>query len=122
MSLAAVVSRLSGRSPSPRIYGINKVPALPEYPYSVASVVRVDVGGYTLSEHGTRGWRIVVSSFGRTVESAQAYDDAAFDLLQDYQLSSASTPCQLELASRITRDPDDGSIVGILSTFTYVTS
>lgn len=123
---AAIAKMSAGRSPAPRIYKTNAVPASPTFPYSVVSVVGDQAGNYTLdARHSTRDYRITVQSFGRDVDGALAYDTAAIDRLLDESLTVAGFDCgpiRLQVGSAIVRDPDDNGVVGVTSSLLFTTT
>lgn len=122
----ALAKVIAGRSPAPRVYKTNAVPASPTYPYSVMSVSADQARTYTLdATHGTRDHRITLQSFGRTIDAALAYDEAAVDNLLDRRLTVAGYQCgpiRIELSAAVVRDPDDQGVVGVTSTLTFTTS
>lgn len=113
-------------APPPRIYATNAVPASPTYPYSVVGVTLSDAGGYSLcAKHGTRNVRIWVQSFGRTTESAAVYAESADARLIDRSLQVPGHVCgpiRLQVAASMTRDPDDGGVVGVTSAYIFTTT
>lgn len=106
-----------------RRYPTNGVPASPVYPYLVYSVAGDRAEGYTLdSRHGFRFYRVILQSFGKTLAAALDIDDKAVGDLLDVSLAVdgySTTPCRLELASAIVRDPDAQGVVGVTTTLTF---
>lgn len=123
---AAVAKVTSGRSPAPKVYPIGSVPASPGYPYSVIGVTSEAAENYTLdAHHGTRNYRIWVQSFGKTAESALAYNDAADANLLDQSLTVAGFDCgpiRVQVGAAMTRDPDDEGVVGVTSAYIFTTT
>lgn len=123
---AALAKVSSGRSPAPRVYALGSVPAAPAYPYSVVGATTDQAGTYTLDAvHGTRDVRIWVQSFGRTADSALAYDEAADANLLDQRLTVTGFDCgpiRVQVGSAMTRDPDDSGVVGVTSAYIFTTT
>lgn len=120
---AAVAKIKAVRTPSPRVYEPNKVPASPQTPYAVVYALGDRGDSYTLdSTYGVRFYRVVAQSFGTSEGDAGAYDEYVTAALLDESLSVAGydcTPCRIEVGSALVRDPDTGGAVGITSTFTF---
>ena len=114
---AVVAQVIAGRSPAPRIYRPNAVPAVPGYPYSVVGVMGDQALAYSLDQtHGFRDWRVSVRSFGKTLDAAQAYDDAAVEALLDQRLVVPGYECgpvRLQVGAALIDDPDDNRVVGL---------
>lgn len=106
-----------------RAYDEGSVPASPAYPYQTRAVTPDRAGGYTLdSNHGFRTFRVVVRSFGRSATSALDIDAKTREVLEDERLTVAGwscDPCRVELGSAMTRDPDDGGVISVVSTYTF---
>ena len=106
-----------------RRYPTNAVPPTPTYPYQVYSVAGDRAVAYTLdSRHGFRFYRIILQSFGKTLQSALSLDQLAVDGLLDRRLAVTGYqcgPCRLEVASAVVRDPDTTGVVGVTTTLTF---
>ena len=124
--VAAVSQVLSGSMPERRVYPLGSVPASPSYPYSVVGVTPDLAGNYTLdATHGTRNYRIWVQSFGRTAESALAYNEVADTNLLDASLEVDGYDCgpiRVQVGGSMTRDPDDEGVVGVTSAYIFTTT
>lgn len=106
-----------------RAYDEGSVPASPNTPYQTRSVSPDRAGGYTLdANHGYRMFRIVLRSFGKTLASALDMDTRAREELEDRRLEVDGwdcDPCRVELGSAVTRDPDAGGLLSVVTTYTF---
>lgn len=131
-AVTAVSQVLSGSMPARRVYPVGSVPKKPKgsdagyYPYSVVGVTSDAAGNYTLdAHHGTRNYRIWVQSFGKTAESALAYDAVADANLLDQSLDVDGFDCgpiRVQVGGSMTRDPDDEGVVGVTSAYIFTTT
>lgn len=100
-----------------RVYAIGSVPASPGYPYTVigyapnAPVVRTADGA------GDRVRRFTAQHFGRTDDSVEDVADATFAAFDGKRVDGDL--CVQEVATTITRDPDDQGVLTITHTYRF---
>lgn len=116
MSVVGDLVTMAGGSAA-RVYKIGSVPANPSYPYRVigyspnAPVVR------TVNGAGEQVRRFTVQHFGRSADSVEAVADATFATFDGQRIGD--DVCTQELASTITRDPDDEGVLSTTHTYRY---
>jgi hypothetical protein len=100
-----------------RVYAAGSVPASPGYPYTVVGYAPNAPVTRTLNAAGDPVRRFTVQHFGRTanaVEDAAAKTFAAFD-----GKSFGGDVCTQELATPLTRDPDDQGVLSTTHTYRF---
>lgn len=119
----AAVAALLAAWPSGRVYAVGAVPASPVTPYIVLGVDGGLPGNYSLaSEHGSKSYRVAVQLVGKTYGEVAAVAEKADVALLDQRLIVTgfdTTPCRVEIAPKIQRDPDGGAFLYALATYTY---
>ena len=100
-----------------RVYPMGKVPSAPVYPYRVigyspnAPVTRTQNGA------GEQLRRFVVQHFGRSADSVESVADATFDTFDGQRVKG--DVCTQEIATPITRDPDDSGVLSTTHTYRF---
>lgn len=112
--------------PAGRVVDTNDVTQRPTMPYTVVSVSPAQTGTTRGdATYGTRVWRIVTQSFGRTLDGVLTFDQLLSDglinkrpVVTGYQC----TACELEVSGTPLRDPDDDGVIGLTNTYTFNTT
>lgn len=100
-----------------RVYAIGSVPSQPAYPYTVlayspnAPVTRVQQG------QGDQIRRFTAQHFGRTDDSVEDAAQRTFDTFDGKAVGGDM--CTQEIATTITRDPDDSGVLSITHTYRF---
>lgn len=127
MSVSEIVrDRLTTIGLVPRTYLMGSVPTSPVYPYAVVAAGFSRATTYTLdANYGVGDYRITTQSFGRTLVSAQATDDAARNALLDQWLTIPGLntgPIRGQVLGAVVRDPDTQGVIGVTSTYLFTTT
>lgn len=100
-----------------RVYALGNVPASPAYPYVVigyapnAPIIRNQLGG------GDPVRRFVVQHFGRTADAVEDQSAITFSTFDGKPISG--DVCTQEIATPVTRDPDDSGVLSTTHTYRY---
>lgn len=100
-----------------RTYSLGAVPASPAYPYAVigyapnAPVVR------TTNAAGEPLRRFTVQHFGRTADSVEAEAERSFTTFDGARIDG--DVCTQEIATPISRDPDDQGVLSTTHTYRF---
>ena len=100
-----------------RVYAMGAVPSSPSYPYRVigyspnAPVTRTQNGA------GEQLRRFVVQHFGKSADSVEAAAASTFATFDGKRVSG--DVCTQELATPITRDPDDSGVLSTTHTYRF---
>ncbi len=109
-----------------RAYPVGGVPTSPVTPYCVVSVDSGALQNYRVGSRATsRFTRIAVQLFGRTFDEAAFVAEKSDLAFEDKPLTVTgldTTPCRREIATNIQRDPDGGSLMYGLHTYTFTAS
>ena len=115
----ATVAALKAAWPTGRVYSAGGVPTSPVTPYQVVSVTAGTPVNYRAgSRHSSLFFRVSVQNFGKSYsEVANAAEGADLALL-DKRIGPEWTPCRREVATPVIRDPDGGSLLMTVHTYT----
>lgn len=92
-----------------RVYKIGAVPSAPAYPYRVVGYAPNAPQVRTMYGSGAPLRRFTVQHFGRSADSVEAAADATFATFDGQRVYG--DVCTQELATPITRDPDDSGVL-----------
>lgn len=116
MSTAADLVTMAGGSAA-RVYRMGKVPASPTYPYRVVGYYPSVPLVRTMNAAGDPVARFVVQHFARDADALEAVAEATFTTF-DGQAFNGNVVVQ-EVASGITRDPDDNGVLTTTHTYRF---
>lgn len=108
-----------------RLYPLGSVPAKPlenGEPYGSYSATLGRGDTYTLSAEGVRWGRVVVQTFAHTAAGALDKSEQVRTALAGTRLDITgydATPCRVELDPTFVRDPDDSTVIGVTTTYTF---
>lgn len=111
-----LLGRLTSPTALERVYKLGDVPASPKYPYAV---IDLDTGrGGTNDRDGGGGtkrvWTAVVQIHSRSLDGLLDYANAVDAVLYDRVLPIPDRPfSRRDIASRVLRDPDDGTVLSL---------
>lgn len=115
----AVTAALRAAWPTGRVYDVGSVPTSPVTPYQVVSVTAGEPRNYRTGSRATsRFYRVAVQNFGKSYREVSIAAEAADDALLDERIAAAWTPCRREVATPVIRDPDGGSLLMTVHTYT----
>jgi hypothetical protein len=115
----ATVAALEAAWPIGRVYNAGEVPKLPATPYQAVSVAAGTPSNYRAgSRHSSLFFRVTVQNFGRTYDEVARAAEAADAALLDKRIGPEWTPCRREVATPVIRDPDGGSLLMTVHTYT----
>jgi hypothetical protein len=100
-----------------RVYPMGKVPSAPTYPYRVIGYSPNVPVTRTQNGDGDPLRRFVVQHFGRSADSVEAVADASFATFDGQRVDG--DVCTQEIATPITRDPDDSGVLSTTHTYRY---
>lgn len=100
-----------------RVYAMGKVPSSPTYPYRVLGYAPNAPVTRTQNGAGEQLRRFVVQHFGRSADSVEAVADATFTTFDGQRVDG--DVCTQEIATPITRDPDDSGVLSTTHTYRY---
>ena len=116
MSVVADLVTAAGGSAA-RVYKMGSVPPTPQYPYRVigyspnSPVVRNALGD------GDPLRRFTVQHFSRTADGLEAVADATFATFDGQAINGDL--CTQEIATSVTRDPDDSGVLSTTHTYRF---
>lgn len=123
LSAAIAAVELDGSIASARIHKMNAVPQMPAMPYVELAEPGFLPQAYTLdATHGVRDHEIIVRTWAGSADGAQDYMDLVIHALLDVRLYAGGYeygPGRLVLRPSITRDPDDGGVIGLIATLNF---
>jgi hypothetical protein len=100
-----------------RVYAMGKVPASPTYPYRVVGYAPDAPVTRTQNASGDPLRRFTVQHFGRSADSVEAVATATFDTFDGQRVGG--DVCTQEIATPITRDPDDQGVLSTTHTYRF---
>lgn len=119
----AVIAALTAAWPQGRVYNVGAVPASPVTPYVVVSVASGTPAKYRLgSKVSSSLFRAVIQNFGKSYGETSFAAEKADAALLDKRITAAHTPCRREVATSVIRDPDGGSLLMTVHTYTFTTT
>jgi hypothetical protein len=100
-----------------RVYAIGSVPSSPSYPYRVVGYSPNAPVTRTQNAEGEPLRRFTVQHFGRSADSVEAAATATFATFDGQRVDG--DVCTQEIATPITRDPDDQGVLSTTHTYRF---
>ena len=116
MSVVGDLVTMAG-GPAARVYKMGAVPAGPTYPYRVVGYSPNAPVQRSMNGDGDQARRFTVQHFGRSAESVEESADATFATFDGKSIGGDM--CTQEIATTITRDPDDSGVLSTTHTYRF---
>lgn len=100
-----------------RVYPIGAVPDAPIPPYVVIGYAPNAPVTRTQNGAGDQLRRFVIQHFGKSADSVEAVADASFTTFDGQRVDG--NVCTQEIATPITRDPDEGGVLSTTHTYRF---
>jgi hypothetical protein len=115
----AAIAALKAGWTTGRTYDAGNVPDLPVTPYRVVSVTAGEPRNYRAgSRASSKFHRVTVQHFGKSFGEVAFASDKTEATLLDKRIGPEWTPCRREVATPVIRDPDGGSLLMTVHTYT----